>query len=249
MSAPLRLGGLALLVVVAGVVALGVGSDPLSPGEVLRALVHSTVNDPNATIVWELRAPRVLIAMIVGAALAIAGLELQSIVRNPLVDPYLTGVSAGCGVAASFAVTTGLAVALVPILGFGAGIATAVLVASLARRRGAFDVERLILAGVTVSFFFSALVTLIETRSEPGRAQQIIAWLAGSLDGRGWPELAAATPEIAIGLLLALASVLRLNAMLARARRRRSGSTFRARSGRPWLRPRSSPPSPSRSEG
>src|ERR1700729_3900014 len=111
---------------------LFVGGAPLPPGEVVRALLHPHAGGDASAIVWSLRFPRVVIAAVVGIALASAGFLLQGMLRNPLVDPFLTGVSAGAGAAIAIAVVLGVATALVPAIGFAAGLGTALLVAALA---------------------------------------------------------------------------------------------------------------------
>jgi iron complex transport system permease protein len=192
---------------------LFVGGTALSPADVANALLHPNAQPDAATIVWALRLPRVAIAACVGASLAVSGFLLQGLLRNPLVDPFLTGVSAGSGAAVAVAVAAGVAAPLVPPLGFAACLATALLVAFLARRGGGIDVERLILAGVSLSALFSAIVTLALMRLGRGDGDAVLAWLAGSLAGRGWSDLAVALPYLAIGLALAAAAVPALNAM------------------------------------
>ncbi len=204
---------LAAAMLAAIVVGLFVGGTELSPVDVAGALLHPHAANDAATIVWTLRFPRVAIAAVVGASLAVSGFLLQGLLRNPLVDPFLTGVSAGAGAAVAVAVAAGVAETFVPPLGFAAGLGSAVLVATLARRGGGIDVERLILAGVSLSALFSAIVTLALLRLGRGSGDEILAWLAGSLAGRGWPELAIALPYILVGLVLAAMSVPALNAL------------------------------------
>ncbi len=204
---------LAAAMLAAIAVGLFVGGSALSPADVAGALLHPHAASDAATIVWTLRFPRVAIAAVVGASLAVSGFLLQGLLRNPLVDPFLTGVSAGAGAAVAVAVAAGVAEAFVPPLGFAAGLASAVLVATLARRGGGIDVERLILAGVSLSALFSAIVTLALLRLGRGGGDEILAWLAGSLAGRGWPELAIALPYIVLGLALAAMAVPALNAL------------------------------------
>jgi iron complex transport system permease protein len=204
---------LAAAMLAAIVVGLFVGGTALSPMEVVGALLHPHAPGDAATIVWTLRFPRVAIAAVVGASLAVSGFLLQGLLRNPLVDPFLTGVSAGAGAAVAVAVAAGIAEPFVPPLGFAAGPASAVLVATLARRGGGIDVERLILAGVSLSALFSAVVTLALLRLGRGGGDEILAWLAGSLAERGWNDLAIALPYILLGLVLAAMSVPALNAL------------------------------------
>lgn len=169
---------------------------------------------------WSLRLPRIAIAATVGAALALAGTLMQALLRNPLIDPYITGVSSGAGAAIAIGVTLGIGIAAIPALGFAAGLGTAVLVAVLARRGSGLDGERLILAGVSISALMSALIALALTRLGHGNASEaIIAWLAGSLSGRGWSDLAAAAPYALGGAALGCATIPALNVVRVGERR------------------------------
>jgi iron complex transport system permease protein len=208
--------GFAMLAVVAlGAIAVGlfVGGSTIAPGDVLGALAHPHDGRQVTTIVWALRLPRVALAATVGASLAIAGVLLQGLLRNPLVDPFLTGVSAGAGAAVAIAVALGIAAPFVPGIGFAAGIATALLVAFLARRGSGIDAERLILAGISLSALFSAIVTLALARLGRDDASAVLAWLAGSLASRGWSDLVAAAPYALLGVALAACAAPALNAL------------------------------------
>ncbi len=194
-------------------IGLFIGGTSIAPGDVAYALGHPRLSGDVETIVWALRLPRVAIAACVGASLAISGFLLQALLRNPLVDPFLTGVSAGSAAAVAVAIALGVAAPLVPPLGFAAGLGTAVLVGFLARRGGGIDVERLILAGVSLSALFSAIVTLALLRLGRGGGDAVLAWLAGSLAGRGWGDLGLVLPYLGAGCLLAAAAVPALNAL------------------------------------
>jgi iron complex transport system permease protein len=205
--------GLATALLAALALGLFVGGTWLSPLEVANALVHPHAQTDAATIVWALRFPRVAIAACVGASLAVSGFLLQGLLRNPLVDPFLTGVSAGAAAAVAVAIAAGVAAAFVPPIGFAAGLASALLVAFLARRGGGIDVERLILAGISLSALFAAIVTLVLLRLGRGGGDAILAWLAGSLAGRGWSDLGITLPYMLAGCALAAATVPALNAL------------------------------------
>jgi iron complex transport system permease protein len=190
------------------------GGSALPFGAVLHALAHPRESGDAATIVWQLRMPRVAISAVVGASLAIGGALLQGMLRNPLVDPYLTGVSAGAAAAIALAVLAGIAAPVLPALGFAAGLGTAILVATLARRGSGVDANRLILAGISVSALFSAIVAFAIARANsPDAAQQILAWLAGSMAGHGWHDLLFCAPYLFVGVLLALAAGPALDAL------------------------------------
>jgi iron complex transport system permease protein len=203
-----------LLVPLAALFALAVGGTTIAPVALFAALSHPGSHADAATIVWSLRVPRIAIAATVGAALALAGTLMQALLRNPLIDPYITGVSSGAGAAIAIGLTLGVGLAAIPALGFIAGLATALLVAVLARRGSGLDPERLILAGVSISALMSALIALALTRLAHGNTSEaIIAWLAGSLAGRGWTDLAAAAPYAVAGAALGIATIPALNVM------------------------------------
>ena len=206
---------LALVAALAAGCAFGifVGGSPLAPPDVLAALLHPHATGDVALIVWTLRVPRVAIAALVGASLATSGFLLQGLLRNPLADPFVTGVSAGAAVAIAFGVATGVAAGLVPALGFAAGLATAVLVGLIARRGPGVDAERLILTGFSLSALFSAIVTLVELTHSREASDEIVAWLAGSIAGRGYGDIVATAPYSLAGVLCAIAAVPSLNAM------------------------------------
>jgi ABC-type Fe3+-siderophore transport system permease subunit len=209
-----RVGALAALVPLAMLAGIAFGGAALAPDVLWNALVHPSAGGDAGTIVWQLRIPRVAIAATVGATLALAGVLLQALLRNPIVDPYLTGVSSGAGASIAIAATVGVAPVLVPPLGFVSGLATAILVAVLARRGPRLDAERLILAGVSLSALLSAFVTLALERLARGTASEaILAWLAGSLAGRGWSDLGAAAPEAILGVAIGAATIPALNVL------------------------------------
>ncbi|HEX3452383.1 MAG TPA: iron chelate uptake ABC transporter family permease subunit, partial [Solirubrobacteraceae bacterium] len=156
----MKLGALAALVPLAMLAGIAFGGAALAPDVVLNALFHPASAGDAATIVWQLRVPRVVIAATVGGSLALAGTLLQALLRNPIVDPYLTGVASGAGASIAIAATVGVAPALIPPMGFVSGLGTAVLVAVLARRGPRLDAERLVLAGVSLSALLSAIITL-----------------------------------------------------------------------------------------
>jgi iron complex transport system permease protein len=207
---------LALVAILLAAAAAGmlVGGTPLPAAQIAWALAHPHQSGVVGAIVWQLRMPRVCIAATVGASLALCGAMLQGMLRNPLVDPYLTGVSAGAAAAIAIALLAGATPAVTPAVGFVAGLGAALLVAALARRGGGIDANRLILAGVSLSTLFAAIVTLAVVRAQSGDyASTIVAWLAGSMAGRGWRELEAVAPYVAAGSLLALWAVAPLNAL------------------------------------
>jgi iron complex transport system permease protein len=145
------------------------------------------------TIVWDIRVPRVLLGGLVGAGLAIAGATLQALVRNPLADPYLLGVSAGASLGA--VLTLGLGVTWLAglsrsVAGFLGALAALVTVLLVARRAGRLTAGRLILAGVSVGYVFTALTSALIYAAPNGEAAKgVLYWLLGGLGGARWSQL------------------------------------------------------------
>jgi iron complex transport system permease protein len=173
-----------------------VGPAGLAPGSVLRGLgshlpllgIHSPLGPTESTIVFELRLPRVVLGALVGAMLAVAGGAYQGVFRNPLADPYLLGIAAGAGLAATLVIGYGPAGAgsssLLPAAAFAGGAGAVGLTYALGRAGGR-GTTALVLAGVTVAAFLTAIQTFVQQqRSETIR--DVYAWLLGQLETAGW---------------------------------------------------------------
>lgn len=170
------------------------GSVDLSLGEVLRALSGKETGLA-ADIVWQLRLPRVLSAFACGGLLALAGALLQALLRNPLADPYVLGISGGSAVAALTAMLFGLAAAAVNIAALGGALAAVGLVFALGFGRSG-NMVRLLLTGVVLSAGFGALISLLLTLAQGAQVHGMLFWLMGDLSQ-------AQTPGLAWGILLA----------------------------------------------
>jgi iron complex transport system permease protein len=180
--------------------------------------IDQTWTDSVATIVLDLRLPRALLGAVVGASLAGAGSVLQGLLRNPLADPFVIGVSAGAALGATSALAlgigaAGIGVVALPLLAFAGAITATLLVYGLARRGPDAPIEDLLLAGVAVSAFFGAAVSAIQVLSGAS-AQRVLFWLMGGLSGAGWPQVAITTPLAAIGLVVSWLYARDLNALL-----------------------------------
>jgi iron complex transport system permease protein len=190
---------------------------------VVAAIVHPGVTTEAGRILWDLRLARVLLAALVGAALGISGMLLQTMLRNPLVDPYLTGTSAGAACAVAIGIAAGVAAPALPLLAFVAALATAALVAALARSGAGLSSDRLILAGVSLSALFGGIVTLVILLAPTqSMTLSILGWLGGSLAGRGWPDLRIASIYALGGAVAAFASAPALNGLRLGERRARA---------------------------
>jgi iron complex transport system permease protein len=204
--------GAALVLLFLMAVGVSLGSERLSLAEVWDGLTnpnHST----ERIIVWDLRLPRVILAVLVGANLAVAGALLQGVTRNPLADPHLLGISAGSGVVGALLLVRGVDIPLeakvaLSILG---GMAGGAFIYAMAWR-GGVSPTRLTLAGVAVSFLLISMTTAILASSRLF-AQQSLNFVGGSLFARGWDDLSAVWPYTVVGLLLALAASAPLNVM------------------------------------
>ncbi len=171
-------------------VSLAFGPASLSLGEVWHFVTTGPVQGdlPNA-IFWQIRLPRVLVACLVGAELAVAGVILQDLFLNPLTDPYVTGVSSGAALGATIGIVLHLSnLPWMTVLALVGGFATLGIVWMAARRRGRIDIFVLLLAGVTISYLASAVVTVLMIRANQDM-YAIVYWLMGSFSGRGWPDV------------------------------------------------------------
>ncbi|MFE7723879.1 FecCD family ABC transporter permease [Nocardia rhizosphaerihabitans] len=197
-SLALPLLGALLLIAMLG--ATGFGAEIVPVSAVLDTLgarlTGTTPTDLGIdTIVWQLRVPRTVLAAVVGAGLALAGAAMQTLVRNPLADPYLLGVSSGAGVGAAAVITSGVfAGAGIWALSGGAlagAFGAATLVFLVAFAQGGLTPLRLVLTGTVLGSAFAAFSSYLVFRStDPAAAQSVLFWLLGSLAGADWTTLA-----------------------------------------------------------
>lgn len=190
---------LCLGLIIAIAISLSLGAVPLSFQEIWQALLHRGT-PINQTILWDLRLPRTLAAILVGAALGMSGALLQGMLRNGLADPFLLGISAGSGLAAVALLTLGLFIVWVPLAAWIGAILTTLVVYLLARTPSGISVQRLILGGVALSAFFGSISSILLLFSDD-RVQVALNWLIGSLNGRSWLEVKVVGSYISIGLI------------------------------------------------
>jgi len=204
------------LVAFAGVVAnVGVGEYPIPPLDVVRALFGVESGDGNyGFIVNVLRLPRALVAVLVGAALAVSGTILQGLTRNDLAAPDIVGVNAGAGLAAVTLIVAfpSVPAALMPPAAFGGALAVAASLYGLAWR-GSSSPTRLVLIGVGLSAMATAATTFMITFGEIEQVSQALVWLTGSVYGRSWEELFVLLPWLVVLLPLAFLRFRHLNAL------------------------------------
>ncbi|MFC4076389.1 FecCD family ABC transporter permease [Salinithrix halophila] len=191
--------------------AVSVGSADIRFTDVWRVVgfhlmgVGGSVDPATDAIVWQLRLPRVLLAALVGAALAGSGAVFQGLLKNPLADPYILGVSSGAGLGAAIAIFTGWGVAwlgewAVPVWAFLLGSCALVSVLQLARLGGAMRTDTLILAGVVVQAFFGAMLTYVIAMASAVEIQRIQYWLMGSVALREWKDALVVLPFLFGGM-------------------------------------------------
>jgi len=190
----------------AAVLAVLTGPVRLAPGAVLAELagrlplVHTSsgLSPQEAAILWQLRLPRVVLGGLVGAMLAMAGAAYQGVFRNPLADPYLLGAAAGAGLGATLAIaygpdTSGWPVELLPIAAFAGAVAGVVAAYALGRSGGARTATTLILSGVAVAAFLTAIQTYVQQRQSE-TLREVYGWILGRLTTAGWHEVLLVVP-------------------------------------------------------
>ncbi|MEW9699697.1 FecCD family ABC transporter permease [Paenibacillus sp. SI8] len=178
---------------------------------------HMNVSWPQSSeqIILKVRFPRVLLGILVGAALSVAGAAFQGVLRNPLADPYTLGVSSGASVGAAFLIYFGLQYAWfgqwsIPIVAFVTGLISLLLVLKLARIDGKLKMETLILSGVVMQAFLGAIVSFMVSISNQV-INEIVFWLMGSLAMRGWSYAWTMSPYLVIGFVVLISYARPLN--------------------------------------
>ncbi len=195
--------------VLVGPIDLGTGDVLSSVGERLRVPgVSSSLSATEESILWEIRMPRVILAALVGGMLSLAGATYQGVFRNPLVDPYLLGVAAGAGLGATLAIAYLPGVLrgqqALPIAAFVGGAVAVVLTYSVGRSAGRErDTATLVLAGVTVASFFTALQTFVQQQNTD-TLQQVYTWILGSIPSSGWSDVVLILPYVALATTVIL---------------------------------------------
>lgn len=213
-----RISGVLLIVIAVAVVATALGSVRIPLKDVLgiilsqipglKTLSNSTWSLAHEVIVLQVRLPRVLLALVVGGGLSVSGVLFQGSLRNPLADPYIIGVSSGASLGATvgllFFIPQGLvSFGFLPVFAFAGAMLATYVVSLLGRRRGRLEPTSLLLAGVAIGAFLTAVVSLLMVLRIQN-LQDVYIWLMGSLSGRGWKHLVVAAPYVFIGLILAL---------------------------------------------
>ncbi len=193
--------------VLTGLISLGVGAVYIPPARVLATFAHQAevaVNPTDATIVHQLRLPRIVLAATIGAGLAAAGAAFQGLFRNPLADPFVVGASSGASLGATLAIIIGLNFKFagfgpVPLAAFVGALLAVFTVYNIAEIGGNAPAISLLLAGAALSTLLSAIVSLLMLISDE-TLHQVFAWTLGGLSGRSWPHLLSSAPYLLLGL-------------------------------------------------
>lgn len=217
---------------------IGLGAVQLSVKDIIAMIVHRIpfLRDALSVLRWpatyevilfQIRLPRVLLATLVGAALALSGATLQGLFRNPMACPFVLGISSGAALGAVCAMVWGsglnflnlpvslgfLGIRAVPILAFAGALGTSVLVYSLARVKGSVPLATLLLAGIALSSILSAVVSMILVFSEKS-VSNVVFWLMGGLSRSDWSGIGLILPYFLIGVIANVVYARDLNAML-----------------------------------
>ncbi|MFF0721593.1 FecCD family ABC transporter permease [Micromonospora sp. NPDC003816] len=222
MRRPLLLVGLSVALVLLCLVAAGTGQVQVPPAEVLGSLLHRVGLDvgplPSAphgeSALWVVRFPRVVLAVIVGAALGCAGALMQGVFGNPLAEPGVIGVSSGAAVGAATVIVTGVATLggwTVATGAFLGGLAATALVYSMSRTGGRTEVVTLVLTGIAVNAVAGALIGLLMFFGDADAVRAIAFWQLGSLAQANWAAVGVTLPCAAVGIAIAAATARRLD--------------------------------------
>jgi len=212
-----------VLLVVAVAVGLDVGPTSIGLSRLVGALAarvgigHSTLNDLQSTVLWQLRGPRLVLGLLAGAMLSVAGASYQGIFRNPLADPYLLGVAAGAGLGATFAIMDvghGLSTPTwTPLLAFVGAIA-AVSITWVVSGRGRHAVaSTLILGGVAVSALLTSVQTFLQQQASAQSIARVYIWLLGSLANASWSSVTLIAPYVVACLIVCVLAARALDVM------------------------------------
>ena len=208
------LGGCAIVLLLAIAIGASFGTDPVS---LTTALTDASSHDHD--IVFAVRLPRVLLAALAGAGLSVVGVALQALLRNPLAEPFVLGVSGGSAFGATIAILLGLTGAtvlgasLVPLAAFAGGLGATVLVHAFAAASRESRGTSVLLSGIVVNSIASAAITFVKTLVVPAKAQELLFWLMGFLDVPSPASLAMLAVYGALGTGLLLYDAARLNVL------------------------------------
>jgi cobalamin transport system permease protein len=191
---------LAVLLMLALLLGLWIGTVAISPGQFWDWLWGRLQGAP-AIILSDLRLPRLLLAALVGASLSVCGVVFQGILRNPLAEPFILGVSGGAACGAVLALLAGVASLWIQsALAFGGALGTVFLVLTIARRRGSMETSTLVLTGVMINAFFTAMIMFVISTTTDQKLHAILFWLYGDLAAANLQQVYLLLPVTLIGV-------------------------------------------------
>jgi iron complex transport system permease protein len=200
----LVLVSLSLALIVSILLDISLGPARLSVWEVASTIIWPSSSDTTTrVIIWDIRMPMALMAVVVGAALAIAGAEMQTILNNPLASPFTLGISAAAGFGAALAIVLGVSVipfagvVLVSVNAFFFALLASLTIYFLSRLRGV-TVQTVVLLGIALVFLFTSLLSLLQYIASEEALQQVVFWTLGSLVKATWPKIGIATGVLAV---------------------------------------------------
>ena len=216
------LGGLGVVSLMTFVLCLGFGAERISFFQVVNILAQGpflqseNLEFPRHIILWQVRVPRILLAFMVGGSLAAVGASLQALLRNPLADPFVIGISSGAALGASVAILFGVGLSILtllvlPFCAFLGALLSILVVYRIAVSYGSFSIHALLLGGVVLNAIFSALVLFLTTLADPYKASGMYAWLMGSLTGPDFQTVLVLAGYLLLGIFVLVSQASALN--------------------------------------
>ncbi len=208
-------GAAGVMAVLTFVVCLGFGTQTIPysriiavvMGVVVSPFTEQGIGDTASIILLQVRMPRVVLAFFVGGSLAMVGVALQALLRNPLADPFVIGISSGAALGAAIALLFGVGISMgsisaLPICAFAGALLALIIMYRISLAQYGFSVYTLLLAGVVLNAIFSAFIMFLTSIADPTRAFGMYAWLMGTLTGPDWPTMGMLLLYLTVGLIV-----------------------------------------------
>ena len=204
-----------IILIFSMIFSLGIGGGRFQVSDLLSFFQPSSLSLSEKTILFEIRLPRLILTVLVGAALSLSGAVLQGLFQNPLVDPYVLGISSGGAVGAIVAILSGISLGFItlPLFSFIFALATTFLVLRLGKIGTKMPLEIMLLAGVAIGFFFSALISLGMFLAGEN-LHQMVFWMMGGFWNSSWNKVITLLPLFIIGIPIVFSYSRELNAFL-----------------------------------
>lgn len=205
--------------VISILVAIQLGSVDMSWKETLKSIFTLNRESLNSIIIWDIRLPRIILSFLVGGTLSAAGMALQTLLRNPLAEPYTIGVSSGATLAVAISIVVPIpflangsnGMNLLALIGAIIALFLVLFIANWGRK--SLMTESIILAGIVLSAFFGAFITLLISLSKNSETQAILGWMMGSLNGATWADVYYVIPFVTCGFIYLLIRIKTLRAL------------------------------------